>query len=74
MHMWPQLVIKLSRLPACDAGPASNQHRFNASCLLGCGSGSAYYWRRVQADTDLMSGKCWASVAGAGQHPFSPSQ
>ena len=20
MHMWPQLVIKLSRLPACDAG------------------------------------------------------
>ena len=21
----------------CDAGPASNQHWFNASCLLGCG-------------------------------------
>ena len=36
-------------------------------------SGSAYCWRRVQADTDPMSVKCWASVAGAGQYPFSPS-
>ena len=30
-------------------------------------SGSAYCWRRVQDDTDLMSVKFWASVAGAGQ-------
>ena len=37
-------------------------------------SGSAYYWWRVQADTDTMSVKCWTSVAGAGQYPFSPSQ
>ena len=37
-------------------------------------SGSAYCWRRVQADIDPMSVKCWASVAGAGQYPFSPSQ
>ena len=28
-------------------------------------SGSADCWRRVQADTDPMSVKCWASVAGA---------
>ena len=35
-------------------------------------------WRwcvsRVQADTDPMSGKCWASIAGSGQYPFSPGQ
>ena len=37
-------------------------------------SGNAYYWRRIQGDTDPMSGKCWASVAGAGQYPFSTSQ
>ena len=39
-----------------------------------CGSGSAYCWRRVQANTDPISVKCWASVAGAGQYLFSPSQ
>ena len=33
-----------------------------------------YCWRRVQADTDPMSVNCWASLAGAGQYPFSPSQ
>ena len=49
-------------------------HWFNASCLLGCGSGSAYCRRRVQADTDPMSVECWASVASAGQYPFNPSQ
>ena len=37
-------------------------------------SGIAYCWRRLQADTDPMYGKCWASVAGAGQYPFSPNQ
>ena len=37
--------------------------------------GTAYYdWRRLQADTDPMSVKCWTIVAGAGQYPFSPSQ
>ena len=30
-------------------------------------SGIAYCWRRLQADTDPMSVKCWASVAGARQ-------
>ena len=30
-------------------------------------SGSAYCWWQLQADTDPMSVKCWASVAGAGQ-------
>ena len=34
----------------------------------------SYCWRRLQADTDPLSVKCWASVAGAGQYPFSPSQ
>ena len=34
-------------------------------------SGSAYFWRRVQADTDPMFVKCWASIAGAVQYPFS---
>ena len=28
-------------------------------------------WWRVQADTDPMSGECWASVTGASQYPFS---
>ena len=37
-------------------------------------SGSAYCWWRLQADTHPMSAKCWASIAGAGQFPFSPSQ
>ena len=37
-------------------------------------SGIAYCWRRLQADTDPMSVKSWASVAGAGQYPFNPSQ
>ena len=61
----------------CDAGPASKQHWFNGSCLLRLHSiarWSAYCWRQVQADTDPMSVKCWASVAGAGQYPFSPSR
>ena len=54
-----------------------NQHWFNSSCLLELCSiarWSAYCWRRIQADTDSMSGKCWVSIAGAGQYPFSPSQ
>ena len=37
-------------------------------------SGIAYCWRRLQADTDPMSVKLRASVAGAGQYPFSPRQ
>ena len=37
-------------------------------------SGSAYCWRRLQADTDPMSVRCMVSVAAAGQYPFSPSQ
>ena len=37
-------------------------------------SGSAYCWQRIQADTDPMSVKCWASVAGVGQFPFRLSQ
>ena len=59
----------------CDAGTASNQ--FNTVCWAtfnSSWSGNAYCWRRVQADTDPRSGKCWASVAGAGQYPISPSQ
>ena len=58
----------------CYAGPASDQHWFNASHFLGCESGSAYCWWRVQADTDPMSVKYWASITGAGQYPFSPRQ
>ena len=41
---------------------------------VGRWTGSAYCWRRVKADTDLMSVKCWTSVASACQYPFSPSQ
>ena len=66
-----------ARLTASDSGRASNQHWFNTSYLLGLRSiarWSAYCWRRVQADTDPMSVKCWASIAGAGQYPFSTSQ
>ena len=36
--------------------------------------GSAHCWRRVQADTDRISVKCWASIACDGQYLFSPSQ
>ena len=36
--------------------------------------GSAYCWWRVQADTDQMTGKYWASLACDGQNLFSPSQ
>ena len=39
---------------------------------------SAFCWRwcvhRVQADTDQMSVKCWASVASAAQCPINPSE
>ena len=45
----------------------------NVLCLLGLAAGlvlpTAYCRPRLQADTDLMSVKCWASVAGAGQYP-----
>ena len=43
-------------------------------CSIAPWSDSAYCWRRVQADTDPMSVNCWASLASAGQYPFSPSQ
>ena len=37
-----------------------NQHWVNVSCLLGgLVSLAAYYWPRLQADTDPMSVKCW---------------
>ena len=51
------------------------QHWVDASCLLsGLVLLAAYCWLRSQADTDPMSVKCWASVTGAGQYSFSPSQ
>ena len=47
-------------------------------CFLGIAADlvllAAYFWLRLQADADPMSVKCWASVAGAGQYPFCPSQ
>ena len=43
-------------------------------CSIARWSGSAYCWRLVQAHTDPMCVNCWASIAGAGQYPFSPSQ
>ena len=56
-----------------NAGPLSPALAINHSTL-----DSAFCWRwcvhRVQADNDPMSVKCWASVAVAGQYPFSPSQ
>ena len=36
----------------CDAGPASNQHWFNASCLLGC----------FQPSKHKIFVQCWANV------------
>ena len=48
------------------------------NCFVFAGNSSwpgiAYCWRWLQADTNPMSAKCWASVAGAGQYPFSPKQ
>ena len=53
-----------------NAGPQSLALAINHSTL-----DSAFCWRwcvhRVRADTDPMFVKCWASVAGAGQYPFS---
>ena len=47
-------------------------------CLLGIAAGlvllAAHCWPWLQADTDPMSVKCWASVTSAGQYPFCPSQ
>ena len=58
-----------------DGGPTLTQLWVNASCLLG---GlvllAAYCWPQLQADTDPMSLKSWASVVGAGQYPFCHSQ
>ena len=47
---------------------------YNCFVYAGSWSGIAYCWRRLQAETDPMYVKCWASVAGAGQYPFSTSQ
>ena len=58
----------------CWAGVVEMLHK----CFVAAGnsswSGIAYCWRRLQSDTKPMSVKCWASVVGAGQYPFSPSQ
>ena len=57
-------------LTVCDTGPASNQRLvFAGLCSIARWSCNAYCWRRVQADTDPMSVKCWASDAD--QYPFS---
>ena len=37
-------------------------------------SGIAYSLLRLQADTNPMSCKCWATIAGATQYPFNPIQ
>ena len=42
-------------------------------CLLGKAAGLVFL-NTGNADTDSMSVKCWASVAGAGHYAFSPSQ
>ena len=56
-----------------NAGPLSPYLAMNHSTL-----DSAFCWRwcvhRVQHDTDPISFKCWASVAGAGHYPVSPSE
>ena len=61
---WPDAGPMLATV--CDAGPALNQHWFN-TCVglrwIAHWSGSAHCWRRVQADTDLMSVKWWALVS-----------
>ena len=50
------------------------QHPWMLTGFIHSWSGIVYCWPRLQADTDPMSVKCWASVAGAGQYPLSPSQ
>ena len=63
--------------------PVNTKHLYNVvqilyKCFVVVGnrswSGIAYCWRRLQANTDSMFVKCWASVAGAGQYPSSLSQ
>ena len=41
---------------------------------LAAGLEIAYRWQRLQANTNPMFVKCWASIAGAGQYLFSPIQ
>ena len=58
-----------------DGEPTIAQHLVNVPCLLGdLVLLAAYCWPPLQAGTDPMSVKCWASVAGASQYPFCPSQ
>ena len=71
----PANTTGLGRSTQCrfSAGRPSSALAINHSTL-----DSAFCWlwcvHRVQADTDPMFVKCWASVGGAGQYPFSPSQ
>ena len=57
----------------CDAGPASNKHWFNASCLLGCVQLAAVLVLLNTAGGDYKPTptQCLLIV---GQYPFSPSQ
>ena len=52
----------------CDVGLASNQPRVCWAVFNSSWSGSAHCWRQLQADTNPMSVKCWARVAGADQY------
>ena len=64
----PMLAHCLRRWPSIK--PALVQRLvFAELCSIARWSGNAYCWRRVQAGTDPMSVKCWASDAG--QYPFS---
>ena len=74
-HETFELMLIQCWLTICDAGTAltstgSTPRVCWAALNNSWSAGSAYCWRRVQANTT----KCWASVAVAGQYPFSPSQ
>ena len=56
-----------------NAGPPSPAPA-NTHTLLGSASLWCQCVHRVHAATDPMTAKCWAIVAGAGQHRFDTGQ
>ena len=83
-HDVDQMLVQCWRT-VCDAGPASNQHWFNASCLLGCVQHNTKHLynictmrRRRSAGVVQMLYKCfvfaWNSSWSGGDYKPTPTQ
>ena len=78
---WAEFIIlfwckHLSTLPANTTVTLAQYQTSTGSTLRVCWAAfkAAGLVLRLQADTDPMSVKCWASVDGGVQYPFGPSQ